>query len=280
MTKKFKSISNLIILCLLVISGVVLFLLSGNNISPKPEVNPVPVSPTPSEQPSVFPEKPDDALPIVAIIVDDLGNSRTVNRAIDEIPVSLTLAVLPFRLYTADAVNYFSDSTKFELILHMPMEPIAEKDKEEKMLMTNMSEAKIKELLDEVFLQMGNSIVGMNNHKGSLFTSDEEKMRIVLGELIKRNLYFLDSYTHAQSVGFSLAREMGVKTVRRDVFLDGQDSEEYIKDKLYETVLLAEENGYAVAIGHAKENTIKVLTEETPSLVNRVNFIKISEMVR
>ncbi|MFW6109930.1 MAG: divergent polysaccharide deacetylase family protein [Patescibacteria group bacterium] len=247
---------------------------------PSEEDSPEPLNPLPSEDSETLPDKPDDQLPKVAIIIDDLGNSATINKSINEISVPLTLAILPFRLHTGDAVNYFSGTNRFELILHMPMEPLSEEEKEENMLMENMSEAQIEAMLDEAFSQMGNSILGMNNHKGSFFTSDREKMSIILNVLKKRNLYFLDSYTSSESVGYSLAMEIGVKTTRRHVFLDGQNNEEYIREKLYETVRQAEEDGYAVAIGHAKENTIKVLREEEPYLLSRVNFVKTSQVVR
>ncbi len=244
------------------------------------EISKKPTQPPATEQPQVSPEKPDDKLPKVTIVIDDLGNSPRVDGSISEISAPLTLAVLPFRPYTSNAVDLFSGNNQVELILHMPMEPIAEKDKEEKMLMADMKDSEINALLNQAFEQMNNSVVGMNNHKGSLFTSDEKKMRVVLNELKERNLYFLDSYTHAQSLGFSLSKEMGVATTRRDIFLDGQNNEEYIRGKLYETISFAEENGYAIAIGHARESTIKVLKEEAPTLTNQVDFVKASELTK
>mgnify|MGYP006296931265 CR=1 FL=1 len=62
--------------------------------------------------------------------------------------------------------EYFSKNNQVELILHMPMEPIAEEDQEEKMLMTDMSELEINTLLNKAFEQMNNSVVGINKHKG------------------------------------------------------------------------------------------------------------------
>ncbi len=293
----FKKGFFLTILFLLAVSAGVFLLSSTNNVirdsdnisspgtptqEPSPDEQPSrrPTQPPATDEPEVSPKQPDDKLPRVAIIIDDLGNSPSVDESIGEISLPLTLAVLPFRPYTSNAVDYFSENNQVELILHMPMEPMEEKDKEEKMLTMDMNESEIMALLNQAFSQMNNSVVGMNNHKGSLFTTNEEKMRIVLNELNQRNLYFVDSYTYVQSVGFSLAKEIGVKTLRRDIFLDGQNNEEYIREKLYETVNFAEENGHAVVIGHARQNTVKVLKEELTNLVNRVDFVKASELTK
>ena len=52
------------------------------------------------------------------------------------------------------------------------------------------------------------------------YTADSAAMNAVLEVLGERRLYFLDSRTSAESVGYELARESGVAAARRDLFLD------------------------------------------------------------
>jgi hypothetical protein len=65
--------------------------------------------------------------------------------------------------------------------------------------------------------------VGANNHMGSRFTEDRPKMRTVLTVLKEKRMYFVDSKTTPASVGDVLAREMGIRTAARTVFLDNEE---------------------------------------------------------
>ena len=60
--------------------------------------------------------------------------------------------------------------------------------------------------------------VGVNNHMGSLGTTNVELMKIVLGELKTRGLFFLDSQTTTDSVAYEVAVQLGVPALKRDVF--------------------------------------------------------------
>ena len=242
-----------------------------------PEEKPEPTEPI-TEEPEPRPEPdPNKELPRVAIIIDDLGNSFEADRKIDMIQADLSLAVLPFREYTKRSLDFFKD--KQEIILHLPLEPSNESQKEEKMLTVDMSEKEIVENFNLALEEMESHVSGLNSHKGSLFTSDKKSMQILLEEVKNKELFFVDSFTIASSVTFSLAKEMGVETAKRDVFLDGQRDKEYIRDGLQETVSLAERQGQAIAIGHVFPETIEVLKQEMPKLKTRVNFVGVSELV-
>ena len=67
--------------------------------------------------------------------------------------------------------------------------------------------------------------MGANNHTGSLFTQDREKMRTVLETLSRHGLLFVDSRTSGKSVAFEEARHMRVPSLVRDVFVDGESEE-------------------------------------------------------
>lgn len=216
--------------------------------------------------------------PKVAIIIDDCGNNFETDKQISEINNNLTLAILPGREDSIVTANYFNNFDRFQLMLHLPLEPIDPKDEEKNMIMTNMDEKEIKEELNSYLQELGEYIVGINNHKGSEFTSNREKMKILLEEAKKNNLFFIDSFTYKDSVAYQIAREINLKTAKRDIFLDNADNKEKIRNKLNEALELAKAKGKVVVIGHSKPNTIAVLREEMVAN-NQIEFVKASEII-
>ena len=216
----------------------------------------------------------------LAIIIDDLGYNSGLDERLLRIDEPLTVAILPFLDHTRVSVDNFKNRDNFELILHMPMEPMDEIHREDFMLLTDHSKEEMEDLFSDALKQMNGQVVGVNNHKGSKFTSNSEKMREFLELVRAEDLFFIDSYTLNTSVGHSLAQEMSIPTAKRDVFLDYVDSKEEIREKLYEAVGLALENGSTIAIGHHKENTLQVLEEELSGLEKKgVKLVKVSDLL-
>jgi len=89
-------------------------------------------------------------------------------------------------------------------------------------------------------------------------------MNLVINDLKERNLFFLDSRTSAKTVGEKLAREQGLPTLSRDVFLDDVIDEMAILRQLEQTERTARHKGYAVAIGHPHAVTMEVLAQWMP----------------
>jgi hypothetical protein len=101
---------------------------------------------------------------------------------------------------------------------------------------------------------------GINNHEGSALTENSEAMKFLMAELKARDLAFLDSFTTPNSVAHATAREFGLKTARRDVFLDNDpDNPASIRKQLDTLVELAQKNGKAIGIGHPHPATISEL---------------------
>src|SRR3546814_3138662 len=66
--------------------------------------------------------------------------------------------------------------------------------------------------------------VGVNNHMGSRFTRDKDRMAEVMAALRKRQVFWLDSLSGPGSVGTEEARRAGLDAVERDLFLDDSRS--------------------------------------------------------
>jgi len=101
--------------------------------------------------------------------------------------------------------------------------------------------------------------VGVNNHMGSMATADPAVMKAVLGVIKQRGLYFLDSRTSADTVGFDMARAMGIPALERSVFLDDRREPSYIEDQVRTLLRKARAQGSAVAIGHPDPATVEGL---------------------
>jgi uncharacterized protein len=217
----------------------------------------------------------------LAIIIDDMGTSVQEARSLADIGVPLTFSIIP-GLHRYREVAAFAAANNIETMIHIPMQSKEwpQRRLEANGLLVSMTAADIRERL-EGFASDIPRAVGANNHMGSEFTEHEDKMRSVLEVLKGRGLFFVDSVTSPQTVGSRLAREMGVKASRRQVFLDNEQDLAYISGQLNQAVRLAKKNGGAIAICHPHPATIKALTSTLPSLERQgITLVTASQLVR
>ena len=85
---------------------------------------------------------------------------------------------------------------------------------------------------------------------GSAGTSDRRVMDVVLKVAKERNLFFVDSFTHAGSVCSEVAKKNNMRIAKRNIFLDNDKSKEKIMEAFNSGKAVADKNGYAVMIGH------------------------------
>lgn len=194
--------------------------------------------------------------PAIAIVIDDVGLNPTRTRKVVSLPAPVTLAFLTYaeRLpqQTAEA-----RAAGHELLVHFPMEPIDPAvDPGPNALLTELDEAEIAKRL-RWGLSRFDGYVGVNNHMGSRFTTGEEQMRVVLGELKARGLLFLDSATSSSSVGARMSRELRLPHAVRDVFLDNSKDRAAIRSNLALLEQRARRHGHAIGIGHPFDETIE-----------------------
>jgi hypothetical protein len=72
--------------------------------------------------------------------------------------------------------------------------------------------------------------------------------------------------TSPNSVGTSVARQIGLPALKRDVFLDNIDDVQAIRTQVRAMASIARKKGYAVGIGHYHHKTLLVLREEIQRL--------------
>lgn len=216
---------------------------------------------------------------VIAIVIDDIGYNIKAARELIEMDVSITLSILPHLPYSIQVAEEARNKGR-DVLLHLPMEPIDSKQNPgEGSLFTAMSSEEIKGIMNKD-LKAVPYIIGVNNHMGSKFSEDEERMRVVLEEIREEGFFFLDSKTSKDSKGYSVAKEMGVKAIERDVFLDNERDVDYIKRQLVELSSIARKRGFAVAIGHPHPSTITAIREMLPAFKrDGIEVVPLSSLV-
>ncbi len=203
--------------------------------------------------------------PKIAIIIDDVGMDIKRSRAVLDFPPEVTLAFLPYAPRVKELAKMAKEKGH-HLIIHVPMEAV---DKNLNIgpggLKEGMSDAELKAAFD-VMLASFEGYEGINNHMGSRLTQDAHKMNLVMAALSQKGLYFVDSKTIGNSVGAQAAAKHGVKFASRDVFLDHVETPGFVQRSLQQVEQRARTHGYAVAIGHPKDETIAALRAWFPTL--------------
>ena len=106
----------------------------------------------------------------------------------------------------------------------------------------------------------------MNNHEGSLITSNVIKIGAVLDVCDEAGIYFLDSRTTAQTKAPQAALERDMTIFEKaGPYLDNELDREKMIQRMYETLAYANAHGHAIVIGHV-DKSVKIL----PSLLSEM----------
>ena len=215
----------------------------------------------------------------VAIIIDDMGYQKEMADRIMNLNFPVTVSVLPFLPYSR-YVAQLAKEKGMTVLLHLPMEPHnSNVDPGKGAIFSTMSEQEIR----AKFLANWQDVPyvsGVSNHMGSKITENRDIMKIILSEIKEKNLYFIDSMTSPDSVGYQLSREMGIKTAQRTVFLDNEQDIDYIGNQITVLKEFALKYGSAIAIGHPYCNTIDMLMEAYLTFpAEGIEIVKLEELL-
>jgi len=147
-------------------------------------------------------------------------------------------------------------------------------------LLTSMSQDQLQAQLERNINALPH-LVGVSNHMGSKFTENPEKMETVLQAVKEKGLYFLDSRTSDKTVGYALAKEMHIKTAKRNLFIDNDHNQMSAEKQLQKIPRLAKKNGgHVIAIGHPYPSTITALKKCVPLLQEQgITVVPLSQLV-
>jgi polysaccharide deacetylase 2 family uncharacterized protein YibQ len=215
----------------------------------------------------------------IAIIIDDLGNSRTLGRAALSLPGSLTYSVLPQRPYSKEIAREAHADGK-EVMLHLPMQTIDGRMLGAGGLHLDMARQEFARQLHASLAAIPH-VSGVNNHMGSLLTQHPGAMRWLMEDLqCFDRLYFVDSRTDMRSVARRYAQDAGLPHAQRDIFLDNEQDAEYVRGQFQRLIDTARRRGSAIGIAHPHPETLAVLAEELPMLAARgIHLVPVSRLV-
>jgi uncharacterized protein len=201
--------------------------------------------------------------PRLAIILDDLGSDRDAAEAIFALGQPLTISVLPFHPHSTEIANE-AKRRGYEVMLHLPMQAVGNELPEPQQLHAGMRSEEVARALHEMLASVPGAS-GVNNHEGSLATTDAKLMAELMPLLKQRGLFFIDSRTTAATVAFETAGRAGVRSGFRNVpFLDDVQDAPAIRKQLELAIRGAKEKGEAIAIGHPHAETLQTLKEMLP----------------
>jgi len=150
---------------------------------------------------------------------------------------------------------------------------------EQYLLKHTLRRHEVEQRINEAYKELPEAI-GMNNLMGSLATSDEDLMKIVAKSLQKKGLYFIDSLTSPRSIAYEVAREVGIPTAVRTVFLDNKREKSEIQAQFKKAIEVAKRSGKAIAIGHVNLQTLETFKEMIEQgFFSEVSFSFASEVV-
>lgn len=286
------------LLIILLLSGCWFSSDSPNDIEPA-AAEPAVTVPKAADTTIVFEEpdsQPDEAAPVedkvvpvdadqrgnkprVAILIDDMGYHRKIGNALLNMDLQLSFAFLPHSPFARELAESAHQKGR-DIMVHLPMEAGDRKWAPGPGALYLATPADERAAILKKDLAAIPHAIGANNHMGSKFTKDRQAMHEVLAELQQQGLFFIDSFTTAQSTGMDEAQKMGVKTNRRHVFLDNVQNPEKICLQLDKLAALAVRRQQAIAIGHPYQATLDALRSCGDKLLTTVQIVPVHTLVK
>lgn len=224
------------------------------------------------------PPLPRAAHPRIALIIDDLGRSVRDLDTLGQLGIPLTYSVLPFESRTPQVVRELKRRGA-EFICHLPMEAHGGENPGPGALLVNMDDEELRQATQKALAAVDGA-VGVNNHMGSAFSAERKPITTVLEMLDEKGLFYIDSRTGLDSLGYSVARRLGMPRAERQVFLDNDRDPEKIREQFARLLKVATERGDAFAIGHPRPETLEVLAAEVgPAREKGFEFVTASELL-
>ncbi|UTC86855.1 divergent polysaccharide deacetylase family protein [Treponema denticola] len=248
------------------------------NKAKKPENPIITGKPKPQEQEpdvSAYPIQDLPELPSkgkLIFVFDDAGHNLEQLQYFLDLPFPCTIAVLPKLPNSRETARRIRAAGK-ELILHQPMQALNPNiNPGDGAVKPGMNREEIKKIVASNVEEIG-PIAGMNNHEGSLITSDEKAMEAVLELCREKNIYFLDSRTSSKSVVPQVAKKLNMNIWERAVFLDNKKDKAYMKKQIIEGLEIASQRGEAIMIGHVFTVDLAILLKEMYSDLTQEGYI-------
>ncbi|MDR2549844.1 MAG: divergent polysaccharide deacetylase family protein [Desulfobulbus sp.] len=216
---------------------------------------------------------------MVAIIIDDMGYNLQLGRQFLQMHARLSFSFLPHAPHARELAQQ-ARAQGYDILVHLPMEPKEKKWRlEPETLMGSDSPEQIRKKVEEMLAAIPDA-TGANNHMGSLFSENAQKMRIVIETLKTRGVFFVDSVTTAGSQGLTMAQRLHLPAARRHLFLDNEREPGAICRQLRQLAALAQRQGQAIAIGHPHQAMLDAFAQCGTEALQPVELVGASRLIR
>lgn len=214
----------------------------------------------------------------VAVVIDDLGYTDDIDDFLS-LPIPLTYAILPGERYSTKIAATLKDKG-IDFLLHFPMEPedpLVNPGK--RAIFLRMSDQEIKDMFNRNIESVPGAF-GVSNHMGSAFSKSMERMKFFLSLVKERGLVYFDSYTTPKSQAKNAAVSLGMKVLQNRLFLDMEQSDDAIEEKIRQTLKIAKKNKDTIVIGHiSHKNLPKILRKHLEDFrKNNIEFVSLKTL--
>lgn len=218
----------------------------------------------------------------ITIVVDDFGAiSPDLLEEFLSLDTEVCFAIFPDQKYSVLTMQKAHNQGR-ESLIHVPMEPLGYPriDPGDNAILVQHTEAQIKRTLTQFITDMP-ACIGINNHMGSLATTDPDVMQIVMKTLKEHDKAFLDSRTTNVSVAYQTAQKSHIKAFRNDIFLDSPNiNQSTMEAKLNRIIQLSKTQNHVIAITHCHTRDKLVYLKAIISRLKKAGFtlIPLSEV--
>ncbi len=211
--------------------------------------------------------------PKLAIILDDISFAYQVH-AIKALGLKVTMSFFPPNYIHPDTALLAAKEPFY--MVHLPLEAIEFHHPEPHTLMIHDSLQTIQNRIQTIKKEFPR-LKYINNHTGSTFTANKQAMNKLIYILKKDHLQFVDSKTTKYSKAQEMTKKYHMRYMYRDIFLDDKQNVAYIKNQLQKAINIAKYKGYAIAIGHPHDATLKALSQ-SKQLLKQVQLVYVNQI--
>lgn len=193
----------------------------------------------------------------IALVIGGLGVSQTgTQEALEKLPAEVTLAFAS----QGNSLGRWMQVARqggHEIVMQVPLEPFDYPNNNpgrDTLLVDAGADANIESL--HKALARTTNYTGIMNYMGARFTSDPAAMGVLMAELGKRGLGYLDDGSSARSLAPDLSQKDGVPYASADTAIDATQDRGEILNKLDQLERTARAKGFAIGTGNAFAVTV------------------------
>ncbi|MBT1157760.1 divergent polysaccharide deacetylase family protein [Aminobacter anthyllidis] len=193
----------------------------------------------------------------VAIVIGGLGLSQTgTQTAIGKLPPEITLGFAP----QGNSLGRWMQAARregHEIVMQVPLEPFDFPNVNpgrNTLTVDASSDENLKNL--RWTLSRTTNYTAVMNYMGARFSTSPEAMGVMMAELGKRGIGYVDDGSSARSLAPETALKNGVPFATGDAIIDGVQDRGAILDKLDELERTARAKGFAIGTGNAFDVTV------------------------